>query len=660
MLGRSTYLLLLSLSFFVVNTNAAWAQQPFFVSPNDTVSIAAGQAVYVDGDVFMNAGSRLVNRGSLRITSSWTGSGGGRYVWDKLASPNDSLIVLDLYGTASYTGSDDSIGIFSLNTATIGTDFSGTATAIRTLDLRGRWVTSIASTLRVGPRGTAVEGTVGIDRVFGPMTVARDATSLSSTRYYPVAYSLTGDPALPITLYNTLTTSANEIAVSAIQGPTGALPIAGQRSADLADDLLYEVSLPFSAPQPNVEVESNFGSSGVGAIPITNILHARRLLRSGVGSAGAYDTLPRVSVSGTIASGSLRSRIPNLSTVSTNYLVFGKNKLNAGTLTPVPNTINVGDTTRITFAGGDTGADITRSVERSIDAGPLTAFAFVPGTQTGVNSDTIFRPTTFRAIATAGPNFEEDTTNTAGPLINPFVALSLQALLQGAYVAPGTMVGGYTSGFLRSYFTSRSVPDSNMFADFGANIFSVPPGAIDVVSLELRTGTDALTFVPGSRKLAWLMPDGSLRDFRTGSANHPVMYFNVLSGSYYVVIRHRNHLPMMSATPIVFNPLLNNRASYDMTRSANVYAIARSIQLGGFLFPRDGRIAAFLGNVGARLLEPVQHINAFDLYTVSLLSGLGIPGYLLEDINLDGFVNSNDFQVVQINNDRLYFSNVDE
>jgi hypothetical protein len=660
MLGRSTYFLLLGASLFVFGTNAAWAQQPFFLSPNDTVSIASGQAVFVDGDVFLNAGSRLFNRGTLRITSSWTGAGGGRYVWDKQPTPSDSLIVLDQYGTAVYTGSDDSIGVFSLNTPTIGTDFSGTATAIRTLDIRGRWVTSNISTLRVGPRGTAVEGTVGVDRVFGPLTIARDATSPSSTRYYPIAYTLSGDPALPVTLYNTLTASANEIRVSAIQGATGALPIAGQRSADLATDLRYEVSLLTGPAQPNVEAESNFSSSGVGSIPITSIFHARRLLRSGVGSAGTYDTLPRVSVSGTVATGTLRSRIPGLSTALTNYLVFGKNKLNAGTLTPVPATINVGDTTRITFAGGDTGADITRSVERSINAGPLTAFASILGTQTGVNSDTIFRPTTFRAIATAGPNFESDTTNTAGPIINPFVTLSLQALLQGAYVAPGTMVGGYTPSFLRTYFTSRSVADSNMYADFGSNVFTVPPGAIDVVSLELRTGTDALTFVPGSRKLAWLMPNGSLRDFRTGSASHPVMYFNVPSGSYYVVIRHRNHLPMMSATPVVFNPVSFNRASYDMTRTANVYAIAPSIQLGGYLFPRDGKITAFLGNVGSRLSEPLEHINAFDFYTVFLKSTLAVNGYLLEDVNLDGFVNALDYQIVQLNNDRLYFSNVDE
>jgi hypothetical protein len=136
---RSTFFWLVGLSLFVFNTKAAWAQQPFFVSPSDTVSIAAGQTLYVDGDVVLNAGSRVVNRGTLRITSSWTGIGGGRYVWDKLPTPNDSLIVLDLYGTATYSGSDDSIGIFSLNTATIGSDFTGTATAILTLDVRAAW-----------------------------------------------------------------------------------------------------------------------------------------------------------------------------------------------------------------------------------------------------------------------------------------------------------------------------------------------------------------------------------------------------------------------------------------------------------------------------------------------------------------------------------------
>ena len=154
------------------------------------------------------------------------------------------------------------------------------------------------------------------------------------------------------------------------------------------------------------------------------------------------------------------------------------------------------------------------------------------------------------------------------------------------------------------------------------------------------------------------MSDGSLRDFRTASAAHPVMYFNVAPGSYYVVVRHRNHLPMMTSVPVAF--IGPATTTYDMRTISSVYAIAPSVQRGGYVFPVDARIAAFLGNVGGTAGEPIQHVNAFDFFLVYVDHALALSGYLQTDVNLDGVVNALDYQRVQLNNDRLYYSNVPE
>ncbi len=639
---------LLILSALALGLDAqCWAQTDFFVSSNDTVSLTAGSTLYVDGDISLAAGSILRNRGTVRFTRNWAAT--GRYVWDRQATPNDSLIVLAAYANPTFTSADDSIGILSLQAQVAASmDMSGTAIAMRRLHFgQGLWTTDALSSLRIGPRAEA-EG-ASFDRfVNGPLELASGPGS-STSRLLPIGKDTVYRP---LTFFDIQNATASRARAELFNADPTASGTPGQRFQRLSQQRYFRVDVPVGTLGTNVEVRTPWGPTDNYTPAEFNFL--RLGIRQDASSAGDYDTLRTVNRVGAAVAGALRSAAPSFG--PTNYLALGINKLEAGTLIAAPASINVGDTAQMQLAGADLGPDITRQIYRSQDAGPFSLLTTLGGNQTAFNTDTVFRPTQFRSIAIAGPNFEPDTTNDEGPILNSYVALDLRVLLQGPYQSPGVMALGYTVGFLRGYFTSRSTLDSNMYANYGTNTFTVPVGAVDVVALELRDSTTASSTVPGSSKLAWLMSDGSLRDFRTGSTNHPVMYFDVTPGSYYVVVRHRNHLPMMTSVPVAFaGPA---PTSYDMTRISSVYAMNPTVQRGGYVFPVDARIAAFLGNVGSTPGEPIQHVNAFDFFLVYVDHALALSGYLQTDVNLDGVVNALDYQRVQLNNDRLYYSNV--
>ena len=75
---------------------------------------------------------------------------------------------------------------------------------------------------------------------------------------------------------------------------------------------------------------------------------------------------------------------------------------------------------------------------------------------------------------------------------------------------------------------------------------TLPTNVIDWVLVELRNGTTSDTMV--KRKAGLVKNDGTIINADDGL---PIS-FEIAEGNYYVVIYHRNHLPIMSATPVTF------------------------------------------------------------------------------------------------------------
>jgi len=138
------------------------------------------------------------------------------------------------------------------------------------------------------------------------------------------------------------------------------------------------------------------------------------------------------------------------------------------------------------------------------------------------------------------------------------------------------------------------------------------------------------------RQPAWLMADGTIRDFVDPAKTY--VEFSPPPGNYYIVVRHRNHLAIMSANPVA---LANATPSqpYDFTTSLNQAFGTEPMKLVGSSYCMwagdvngDGTVKYNLsGNDRAPILIRVggTNINAT------------VTGYYSEDVNLDGTVKYN-------------------
>jgi uncharacterized repeat protein (TIGR02543 family) len=150
-------------------------------------------------------------------------------------------------------------------------------------------------------------------------------------------------------------------------------------------------------------------------------------------------------------------------------------------------------------------------------------------TLAGLNIDSSGRKV-FTATSTGLTSSVSDTF-TIRPL-----RFSAKVYLQGPYnTGTGLMNTTLRSGgILASHFGSMPIPVT----------------AVDSIYIEIRDS--ALTAQATVRRYAaaWLTSDGTIRSFSDTSKAYAEL--NAPIGSYYIVVRHRNHLAIMSAGKIVF------------------------------------------------------------------------------------------------------------
>ena len=129
--------------------------------------------------------------------------------------------------------------------------------------------------------------------------------------------------------------------------------------------------------------------------------------------------------------------------------------------------------------------------------------------------------------------------------------VDVKAFLQGPY-ASGSMNATLNSlGDLPTsdpYSQGESVP---------AGFFSAHSTIVDWVLVGLRTGTAAATTI--KTRAAFIKMNGDIVDLDGTSR---VCFMGVSPGDYYIVIRHRNHLAVMSASAV---SLSNTGTTYDFT-----------------------------------------------------------------------------------------------
>lgn len=156
-----------------------------------------------------------------------------------------------------------------------------------------------------------------------------------------------------------------------------------------------------------------------------------------------------------------------------------------------------------------------------------------------------------------------------------------------------------------------------------------PPDAVDWLLVELRDATDNSIMI--GQKAAILLSDGHVMDV---DGNLGVAFDNLADGSYYILVRHRNHLDVISRAPISV-PNINN--PYDFTfGAAQAAGVNQQTQVAA------GMYALYAGDITGDGVVSVQDFNAYAPQS-SLLNG-----YYTADLNLNKNVTVQDFNLYQI------------
>lgn len=160
---------------------------------------------------------------------------------------------------------------------------------------------------------------------------------------------------------------------------------------------------------------------------------------------------------------------------------------------------------------------------------------------------------------------------------------------------------------------------------------SSKPYIVDWIFLELRLSSNSgSTF---SRKAALIKNDGTIVDCLDGVS--PVFIWDISAGDYYLVIKHRNHLAVMSANPIT---MTNKTPLYDFTTNLLQFygGDAQLVNIGIY-----GLYAGDANSNGQVRYNGIENDRS---YILSVLGGnqlMVLNGYHKEDLNMNGQVRYN-------------------
>lgn len=205
--------------------------------------------------------------------------------------------------------------------------------------------------------------------------------------------------------------------------------------------------------------------------------------------------------------------------------------------------------------------------------------------------------------------------------------VNLKVFLEGPYDSSGTMTTTLRSqGLLPKYQPFKAAPWNYLGTEATATFTS---NVVDWVMIELRS--DSTTIV--SKRAGLLLSDGSVVDI---DGSGPVEFKDISDGNYYVVVRHRNHLAIMSSSAI---PLSRNSVLYDFTTS----------QSQAYTTGTDPMVALSGGGYGmiAGDANISTIITAADV--TPIIVNLNLANYNDADVNMSGIITAADVTKIILN-----------
>ena len=202
------------------------------------------------------------------------------------------------------------------------------------------------------------------------------------------------------------------------------------------------------------------------------------------------------------------------------------------------------------------------------------------------------------------------------------VNVAVKGFLQGAFASDTMRTDLADQGFL----VNNQPYDASPWNYDGDEIVKhFPDGVVDWIQVQLRTSTDSASTV--ATRAAFVRKDGMITDLDGYS---PVSFSDIADGSYYVVLRHRNHLAIMSANPI---NLSAETTVYDFsTDQAQAYGTNPMVEVD----TTNHVYAMPTGDANGN--GQVQNDDKNDYWKIEV----GTAGYKGSDFNLNGQVQNDD------------------
>ncbi|CAL2075753.1 hypothetical protein [Tenacibaculum sp. 190524A02b] len=220
----------------------------------------------------------------------------------------------------------------------------------------------------------------------------------------------------------------------------------------------------------------------------------------------------------------------------------------------------------------------------------------------------------------ANTNFNETTCD--------YVLVDIKVFLQGAYINPNSgeeslmrddlRIASGVYGTTSPYSDGATISDAVKLDAVGEN------SMVDWVWVELREANNPSVIITG--KSGVLQRDGDIVE-PNDDRNSPLS-FKVSSGNYYIVIKHRNHLSIMTSSVISLSKITTSIdfISNDSSVAGGSNAV---VNMG------DGVFAMIAGDVDEN--GQIQNID-----TNSITQQLGVSGYNKADLDMNGQVQNSD------------------
>ncbi len=158
----------------------------------------------------------------------------------------------------------------------------------------------------------------------------------------------------------------------------------------------------------------------------------------------------------------------------------------------------------------------------------------------------------------------------------------------------------------------------------------IPAQAVDTVTVEVRDSAAASKATLRASVRAWILADGTFK-LVTDTTKAFVEFSGLNAGNYYVVIRHRNHLAVMSSSPV---SLSGTSSLYDFTTAqAKAYGTNPMKQL------TTGVFGMYAGDANGSGIVTASDANA-------VFGALNGTGYNNDDVNLTGIVTAADANTI--------------